>query len=215
MKNPGFQLEHCRPDCPKSLRKWKALYETLNKNLTALNLSEALEAKFSPVLHHHLPKIGIAGCPNGCSQPDIKDFGISGYEIPLVTDRPCLNCGACVKACLENAISLVPEGVTIQKDRCLACGNCREVCPSGTLAPGESGWILRIGGRVGRHPRFATFAGQTSSEAEVIAWVTAALEDYIKRGLPHQRLSHFLEGRADSVLIERGGPGSPLVDPKA
>ncbi|AET68728.1 dissimilatory sulfite reductase (desulfoviridin), alpha/beta subunit [Desulfosporosinus orientis DSM 765] len=211
MKNLGFKLEHCRPNCPKSVRKWDELYETLNHKLIDLNLYTVQEEKFSPVLHHHLPKIAIAGCPNGCSQPDIKDFSISGYESPRISDNPCLQCGACVKGCLENAITLVPEGVIIHKDRCLACGNCQKVCLSGTIAPGESGWNLRIGGRVGRHPRFATFAGQALTDAEVIAWVTDSLEDYIKQGLPHERLTHFLENRANSIQGLRAS--CPFVNP--
>lgn len=200
MKQTGFLLEHCRPDCPKSTRNWIDLFKVLTVNLTELNIHEALEKKFSPVLHHHLPKVCLAGCPNGCSHPDIKDFSISGYVTPRITDASCSECYACVSSCLEKAITIQPKGIVIDHTRCLSCGNCQSVCPSGTLTKGESGWNLRIGGRVGRHPRFATYAGQALTDKEVVAWVHDTMLEYINNGKPQERLTHFLENR--SYLIK-------------
>ncbi|MCB8816323.1 4Fe-4S dicluster domain-containing protein [Desulfosporosinus shakirovi] len=199
MKHSGFQLEHCRPNCPKLARNWNALFEALKINLVKLNIHETLEGKFGQVLHHHIPKICIAGCPNGCSQPDIKDFGISGYVTPRITEAPCTECNACVHSCIEGAITLGQNGIVIDNNRCLSCGNCQSLCPSGTLTKGESGWNLRIGGRVGRHPRFATFAGQVATDEEVIAWVIDIIKNYICNGLTQERLTHFLENRANLV----------------
>lgn len=199
MNKTGFQIEHCRPNCPKSARDWNDLLEVLTTKLAGLNIHETLEKKFHPVLHHHLPKIGLAGCPNGCSQPDIKDFSITGYVTPRITKASCYGCKACVHSCLEEAITWQPNGITIDRVRCLSCGNCLSVCPSGTLDKEESGWKLRIGGRVGRHPRFATFAGQVSTDEEVVSWVYDTIVDYMNSGQPQERLTHFLESRATSV----------------
>ncbi len=210
MKQLGFQIEHCRSNCPKSARQWNALLETLTTNLSNLNINEALETKFNPVLHHHLPKICLAGCPNGCSHPDIKDFSISGYVTPLITEVPCSGCDACVRYCLEKAITLDPMKIIIDNARCLSCGNCTSVCPTGTLARGESGWNLRIGGRVGRHPRFATFAGQVLTDKEVVAWIYETILDYLNNGQPQERLTHYIE-RKNSVLESR--TSCSLVNP--
>jgi len=209
MKQTGFKIEHCQPNCPRSAREWNELLEALTTNLAELNIFETLEKKFNPILYHHLPKVGLAGCPNGCSQPDIKDFSISGYVTPRITDTLCLKCKACVRSCLEEAITLQSNGINIDKNRCLSCGNCQSVCPSGTLTKGESGWKLRIGGRVGRHPRFATFAGQVSTDEEVITWVLETIHDYIKNGQPQERLTHFLE----TTSAKRARTSSSLVDP--
>jgi len=195
----GFQIEHCRSNCSKSACEWNGLLEALRSKLVDLKINETLEQKFHPILHHHLPKIGLAGCPNGCSQPDIKDFSISGYVNPLITDAPCLQCEVCVRSCLEGAISLQPKGISIDKDRCLSCGNCQRVCPSGTLTRGESGWILRLGGRVGRHPRFATFIGKVSTIDEVVQWVYKTILDYMENSEAQERLTHFLERKTISV----------------
>ena len=193
MNHTGFQLEHCRPNCPKSTRDWHTLIEGLTVKLTSLNLYQTIEDRFQPVLHHHIPKVCIAGCPNGCSHPNIKDFGISGYVTPQITDAPCIGCNECIHSCLEMAITRTPSGIAIDPSRCLSCGDCQRVCPSGTLSAGESGWTLSLGGRVGRHPKFAKLAGQVQTDEDVLAWVSETLLRYIENGEPQERLTHFLE----------------------
>lgn len=193
MKHTGFLLEHCRENCPKSARNWQSLHDALTTNLTSLNLYQTIEDKFKPVLHHHIPKVCIAGCPNGCSHPNIKDFGISGYVTPRITDAPCIGCNKCVRSCLEMAITSKTGGIVIDHSRCISCGDCLRVCPSGTLTAGESGWLLRMGGRVGRHPRLAKAVGQVQTDEEVLKWVSDTLVSYIEHGQPQERLTHFLE----------------------
>lgn len=201
MKDTGFQIEHCRANCPKAARNWLNLNEELTKNLTELNLFQAIKDKFSPVLNHHIPKICLAGCPNGCSHPNIKDFGISGYVTPQITDAACIGCNKCVRSCVEKAITWNQNGIVIDAARCLSCGNCQHVCPSGTLTDGETGWILRIGGRVGRHPQFGKSAGQVQTDEEVLTWITDTIRRYIKNGQPQERLTHFLEREQVSLGI--------------
>ena len=195
MKHTGFEIEHCRLNCPKSARNWHNLYETLTTNLTSLNLYQTIEERFHPVLHHHIPKICMAGCPNGCSHPNIKDLGISGYVIPRITDAPCIGCNECVRSCSEMAITRNPSGsgIVIDPSRCLSCGDCLRACSSGTLVAGESGWTLRLGGRVGRHPQFAKSAGQVQTDEEVLTWVSDTILRYIEEGQPNERLTQFLE----------------------
>lgn len=193
MQQSGFQLEHCRSNCPKSVRDWHRLHGLLSAKLTSMNLLETLEKKFRPVLYHHLPKVCLAGCPNGCSQPNIKDFSISGYADPQITKAPCTGCKACVSSCLEKAITFQSDKIVIDHNRCLSCGDCLRACPSGTLIAGERGWTLRLGGRVGRHPRFAVPAGQVQTDEEVVSWVSQVMDGYIQDGQPEERLAYFLE----------------------
>ncbi|HEY8909280.1 MAG TPA: 4Fe-4S dicluster domain-containing protein [Desulfosporosinus sp.] len=193
MLQSGFQVEYCRPNCPKAARSWHNLYDKLITTLASLDLLESLEKEFQPILHHHLPKVCIAGCPNGCSQPNIKDFGISGYVTPQVTTASCSGCNACVRACLEDAITWQIHGITIDYARCLSCGDCQRVCPSGTLIAGESGWQLRTGGRVGRHPKFASTGSSVQTDEEVLTWISQTMSQYIKNKQPRERLTHYLE----------------------
>lgn len=191
----GFKIEHCRSSCPKSARNWDSLYEALTTALTSLNMYQSIEDRFSPVLPHHIPRISLAGCPNGCSLPNTKDFGISGYVTPEITNNPCIGCNECVRSCLERAITSNPKGsgIVIEQSLCISCGDCLRVCPSGTLTAGESGWTLRLGGRAGRHPKFGKFVGQVQTDEEVLTWATETLLSYIEKGQPQERLTHFLE----------------------
>ena len=195
MIHTGFKIEHCRLNCPKSARNWGSLCETLSTALTSLNIYQTIEDRFSPVLPHHIPKICLAGCPNGCSLPNTKDFGISGYVTPRMTEAPCIGCNKCVGSCLEKAITSNPSGngIVIDPSRCVSCGDCQRVCPSGTLAAGESGWTLRFGGRAGRHPKFGKVVGQVQTDEKVLSLVTDTLLRYIKDGQPQERLTNFLE----------------------
>ena len=202
VKHTGFQLEHCRSNCPKSARNWHSLYEALATTLTSLNLYQAIEDKFHPVLHHHIPKICLAGCPNGCSSPNIKDFGVSGYITPRITEAQCIGCNECVRSCIEKAITRNPSGIIIDYSRCLSCGDCQRVCPSGKLTTGESGWTLRLGGRVGRHPKLAKVVGQVETDEEVLSWVSDTVLHYIEKGQPQERLTHFLERSSRRIQTE-------------
>ena len=193
MQQIGFHLEHCRPNCPKAARNWLNLYDKLTTTLTDLNLLQILEEKFDSVHYHHLPKVCLAGCPNGCSQPNIKDFGVSGYVTPRITTAPCSGCYACVQTCSENAITLQSSGIIIDHTRCLNCGDCLRACPTGTLAAGETGWELRLGGRVGRHPKFANLAGRVPTDEEVVAWISETMLNYIENGRSQERLTNFLD----------------------
>lgn len=41
----------------------------------------------------------------------------------------CTKCGACVNRCDHKALSMGPEGVIIDRERCVLCGYCAPVCP--------------------------------------------------------------------------------------
>ena len=43
-------------------------------------------------------------------------------------DSLCSRCGRCVSVCTAQGIALTGKGVTINRERCLDCGTCLEVC---------------------------------------------------------------------------------------
>lgn len=193
LNNMEFIIEHCRKDCPKAARSWDELEKNIDSSLKEIDLAKILKQKFKAISYHHIPKIGLAGCPNGCSRPQIKDFAVLGCVKPQITEKTCVQCQACVETCLEKAINLSDDGIYINESRCISCGDCLRVCPTGTLTRGESRWELRLGGRVGRHPRFAAYVGDAKEDKDVVEWIVSTLQRYAVKGLPEERLSYFLE----------------------
>lgn len=57
----------------------------------------------------------------------------SGYVCRADTAK-CRGCGACVKSCPFNALSLVDNHSWIDPERCMGCGVCRDRCEQGALA---------------------------------------------------------------------------------
>lgn len=61
-------------------------------------------------------------------------FGGDAFEAPGLSIDPerCIACGACAGACTHKAI--VPGGAyAIRGERCDECGNCYHVCPAGAV----------------------------------------------------------------------------------
>ncbi|MEL1136411.1 4Fe-4S dicluster domain-containing protein [Desulfitobacterium sp. THU1] len=196
MTEEGFVLEHCRKNCVKSTQDWSLLYEQLNQLFQDMNFSTHLATKFSSVHYHHLPKIGLAGCPNACSQPQIKDIGIIGYLLPKFTDDHCTGCQACIRSCQEKALTW-QEGLVFNEELCLGCGDCIRTCKTGKIVSGESGWNLYLGGRLGRKPKLARLSKEKFRSDKVYQKIGLLLEDYLENCLPNERLTHFLDRRTE------------------
>ena len=53
-----------------------------------------------------------------------------------VDKERCVGCGACVEVCPAQAISMVGGKAKINADKCVDCGRCAQVCPQEALYPG-------------------------------------------------------------------------------
>jgi dissimilatory sulfite reductase (desulfoviridin) alpha/beta subunit len=185
----GYQLETCfgPGGCPNRAIDSDTLVERLEEILQRSDLRNFLEARVKGGLkHHHEFRATVADCPNACSQPQIKDMGIIGAAEPVITNEPCTLCQLCVEACAENAVRLkdseeMPE---IDYDRCVRCGKCIDVCPTGTLATGQRGYRVLLAGKLGRHPRLAEELPGIYQEDEVLSILEGCL-DYYKRNSKH------------------------------
>ncbi|MBI9085719.1 MAG: 4Fe-4S binding protein [Desulfobacterales bacterium] len=141
---------------------------------------------------HHEFRVTFADCPNACSQPQIKDMGIIGACLPMVTEATCTQCGACEAACREGAVTMNPEvPPTIDWKKCLACGQCMAACPTQTLEKGKSGFRLHLGGKLGRHPQLARELPGIFTEDEVMAVLNACLALYKEKSTHGQRFAEL------------------------
>jgi dissimilatory sulfite reductase (desulfoviridin) alpha/beta subunit len=194
----GYQLEACfgLSGCQNRALPIRSLVHGLERLLEGARLRAFLEATVQGELRpHHEFRVSVAECPNACSQPQIKDVGIIGAQVPQITDAPCSQCHECVSACPDGALSLDPpsEGPVMDGTRCLACGRCIPGCPTGTLTQGRRAFRVLLGGKLGRHPRLAIQMPGLYSEAEVLDILARCIEHYKARSTGGQRFAEILK----------------------
>ena len=57
---------------------------------------------------------------------------VKGYA--FVTEEHCIGCGRCLKPGHCEAVSMENEKAKVDPDKCIACGVCRHLCPTGAIA---------------------------------------------------------------------------------
>jgi uncharacterized Fe-S center protein len=81
---------------------------------------------------------------------------------PKTKHRKCTACGACVKHCPADAITLDPKAV-IDKNKCVGCASCMAVCPEGAL---YNSWFASIGKKF--RERFTEYAMAAQKDKTII-----------------------------------------------
>jgi len=193
----GYQLDRCfgASGCPHAALSCEGIMEKAEAIFQEEDILGFLKKEVKGELkYHHEFRMSCADCPNGCSQPQIKDVGILGARSPRLTEEACSQCRACVEICPDHCISLDDIDVhpTIDVDACMMCGNCIEACPTGTIDEGEKGFRVQLGGRLGRHPRLAMALPRLMSEAEVVEVLKRVIVFYKTHSKKGARFSKLL-----------------------
>ena len=93
------------------------------------NITDFIASKVKgPIRQHNCFKVGVANCPNACSQVQITDFAVIGKVKVDIDKSSCINCGKCVKFCFENALILNNGELEFNKYSCIGCGMCVKAC---------------------------------------------------------------------------------------
>ncbi|MBF0379092.1 MAG: 4Fe-4S binding protein [Desulfamplus sp.] len=186
----GFQADRCfaASGCPNVANSSGSFLERAEKLLEQEDILSFLKQHVEGDLkYHHEFRLSCADCPNCCSQPQIKDFGVIGAVLPAISDEPCSQCQACVKACPDRCITMPDNSTstdahckipTIDFSSCMMCGKCIEACPTGTICESKRGFRVQLAGRLGRHPRLAFEIDRILSEDEAIEVLRNVLKFY-------------------------------------
>ena len=204
----GYQIDTCfGPNgCPNRSVVSDRLLQNIESLVKEKELLGFLKKRVEGDLKfHHEFRITLADCPNACSQPQIKDIGIIGACQPQLTSEPCTMCHACVKACRENAITLIAEKECPRIDftRCLFCGKCMEVCPTGTISQDTRGYRVQLGGKLGRHPRLAKEMPGLFTEPQVLQIVEYCLDFYTQNSKHGERFGQILTPADFEKIVAR------------
>ena len=204
----GYQIETCfgPSGCPNRAIISDQLLIRIETEVKKHNLLGFLKQTVEGDLKfHHEFRITLADCPNACSQPQIKDIGIIGACVQVVTGEPCTMCEACVEACREDAIRIDTEKEVprIDNDLCLKCGKCIPVCPTGTLTEGQKGFRVQLGGKLGRHPQLAKELPGIYDENTVVQIVKDCLLFYKNTSKHGERFGQILTPTAFDAFTTR------------
>ncbi|GAB6097063.1 hypothetical protein JCM14469_33170 [Desulfatiferula olefinivorans] len=208
----GYQLETCfgSGGCPNRCVPQDSLVTRLEALFNREDLLTFLRSHVAePLKFHHEFRVSVSFCPNACSQPQIRDIGIIGAQVPRTGQAECLKCLACTESCREQAVNLDSNGSgpTIDCSACLYCGACVRACPSGTLETHVQGYRVLLGGRLGRHPRLARELSGLYSEDQVITLARECLRYYKRESRGGRRFSALLDdaafARFDTLIPEK------------
>jgi anaerobic sulfite reductase subunit C len=186
-------LEACRAQlsgCPNVLLDTGPWQEALEEWLAQADISERLRRRVDgdQVLFHHKLKIALAGCPNGCSRPQIADLALVGAAQPSFDAQACTACGQCAEACPDEAIEIA-ETARWQAQRCLGCHQCARICPAGAINLSPPRARVLLGGKLGRHPRLAQEVALAAEPASAVALFSRTVEQYLSEAPAGERFA--------------------------
>ncbi|GAB6181936.1 hypothetical protein JCM14036_32550 [Desulfotomaculum defluvii] len=188
-----YEITRCR-NCPHAvidLDRMESVYKEFFQQIDFTNQQLTRLGSFK-AMQHHIFRVALAGCPNSCCRPQIKDFALQGQAVPVVGEG-CVDCGLCVTVCPDQAIVLKEQGPYIDRSQCLNCGKCAKSCPNGAITIGSKGYRVIRGGKLGRRPRLAKEVCSLTDEQGAVQWLKQTIELMNREGKPGERLGTLLE----------------------
>jgi dissimilatory sulfite reductase (desulfoviridin) alpha/beta subunit len=152
----------------------------------------------------HKFKLAVTGCPHNCAKATENDIGVMGGIEPAWDRSACIECDLCVNICPTGAVEKRDDVYVINESKCIHCSICTSSCPSGAWKPGKRGFILWLGGTMGKIPRLATqVPGLIESKEALYALIDRAIEYYRSNGRKKERFGHMIDRvGVDKVLQE-------------
>lgn len=143
---------------------------------------------FGAATGHHKFKVSFSGCPIDCARTREMDLGFQGIVEPKLVEELCNACGLCITGCDEKALTLVNYLPVRDTSRCIYCGDCIKVCPLDAMVAARKGWLVRVGGKHGRHPIYAYEIAQFTSDEECFPLIEKTMEWYQANGDGRERI---------------------------
>ena len=137
---------------------------------------------------HHKFKISFSGCPIDCTRTREMDLGFQAMIESELLNDVCNGCELCVAVCDEQSLAMIGNLPVRNENTCNHCGDCIKVCPIDAWKPRRKGWLVRVGGKHGKHPYFAYEVAQFITDEQVFQIIEATLEWTQKNCIGRERL---------------------------
>lgn len=204
-----FNIELCTGEsssCRNRIIELAPLKEELAQKLRECKVSEIvadLHRDDERIMPHHRFTVSISGCPNGCTGPEAKPFGVHGVSRPMVTEATCSECFICADRCLRGAIIIKDGGPVINRDLCDMCENCVKVCPTGTLVSEKKGYRIMVGGMVGRFHQFGTQLFLMADKSTLMAALEAGVKTLKDEAVGYENLTKVTNRVGIAPIFQR------------
>jgi MinD superfamily P-loop ATPase len=120
-------------------------------------------------------------CPNDHLSFNIdRTFFKSVFQrIPIIDENKCVSCKKCVKACVSNALVMIPNSIPMLiKEQCNGCGSCKAVCNFNAISYNQK----EIGAiYYNKDFRFHLLSGELKPNEPVSEFVVNELNDIISQ----------------------------------
>ncbi len=136
----------------------------------------------------HKFKVSFSGCPIDCFRTREMDLGFQGVAEPRLLEDICNGCQLCVRGCEEQALRMENDLPVRDASLCNSCGDCIKVCPVDAMIAARRGWLVRAGGKHGKHPIFAYEVANCISDEQAYLVIERSLEWYRANGLGRERI---------------------------
>lgn len=188
--------------CPYSLVNGAPALEAIERVVReAIAAGTACDPDGLGGTHHPGLRVAVAGCPNACTEPQTKDVGIIAIKVPTGVGPDCNGCGRCETVCREEAIRITDGKAQIVPARCVGCGQCISECPFGAIGSQPVRFRILVGGRMGRHPRWAEQLC-IADGADVVKAVQGFLDEVRRHAGPGERAANVAERIGTARLRE-------------
>lgn len=193
LEDVGLEMGVCGPRtrvvvaCPGSATCRWGIIETKG-------LAKELDARYFRKETPHKFKLGTTGCPHNCAKASENDIGVMGGIDPVWDKPSCIDCNLCVNVCPTSAITKEGEDYILHEDKCINCSICTKTCPSNSWQIKKQGYVVVIGGTMGKIPRIATkLTGVIETQEETMKYVESAFQYYKNHGRKKERFGHLID----------------------
>lgn len=158
-------------------------------------MAQMVDKKYFGMPTPHKFKTSFSGCPIDCSRTREMDLGFQGVVDPMWEEDLCTGCTICAEACKEGAIESDPDtGQPIFDPlKCIYCADCIRACPTEAWKPRRWGYLVRLGGKHGRHPLEAVEVCNFLPEEKVAEAIEKTVEWYRANGKRGERIGHTIK----------------------